>query len=192
MSINDFSISAGETKTVNIVLESDVVYAGFQFDLYLPTGIVVNDFTADKNRIPDKTELSMTQQADGSYRFLALAMGLDEIAGTSGDIICITVTAGEDLKSGNLIGYFRNVKLSKKDAKGKKYAEMSFPITIVKNGDSNSDGILNGIDIVDIVNHMMGKPSSTGKFNEMAADTNKDGIVNAADIVAIVNIIMDK
>ena len=58
--------------------------------------------------------------------------------------------------------------------------------TIVK-GDANEDGDVNAEDIVDIVNHSMDKPTSTGKFNEKAADVNKDGIVNVADIVTIVN-----
>ena len=45
-------------------------------------------------------------------------------------------------------------------------------------------------DIVDIVNHTMGKPTSTGKFNEMAADMNEDGVVNIADVVLIVKVIV--
>ena len=57
----------------------------------------------------------------------------------------------------------------------------------VEEGDANEDGDVNAEDIVDIVNHSMGKPTSTGKFNEKAADANEDGIVNAADIVTIVN-----
>ena len=61
-----------------------------------------------------------------------------------------------------------------------------------KFGDANGDGIVNAYDIIDIANHTMGKPTSTGTFNEKAADMNKDGVVNIADIVQIVNIIMGK
>ena len=56
-------------------------------------------------------------------------------------------------------------------------------------GDANSDGTVNVMDIVDIVSHTMGKPTSTGKFNEKAADANGDGMINAADVVKLVNII---
>lgn len=59
-------------------------------------------------------------------------------------------------------------------------------------GDANGDDMVNAQDIVDIINNMMGKPTSTGKFDEDAADMNGDGMVNAADIVAIVNQIMSK
>ena len=61
-----------------------------------------------------------------------------------------------------------------------------------KKGDANGDGKVDANDITDIVNHTMGKPTSTGTFNEMAADINEDDVVNIADIVAISNIIMEK
>lgn len=55
-------------------------------------------------------------------------------------------------------------------------------------GDANGDNTVNAADIVEVVNAIMGNPS-TG-FDESAADVNSDGVVNAADIVAMVNIIM--
>ena len=61
-----------------------------------------------------------------------------------------------------------------------------------KKGDANGDEEVNTSDIVDIENHTMGKPTSTGTFIEKAADVNEDGVVNIADIVAISNIIMEK
>lgn len=57
-------------------------------------------------------------------------------------------------------------------------------------GDANGDGKVDAADIADIVNYMMGKPTSTGKFSENAADVNDDNVVNVADIVKIANIIM--
>lgn len=131
VTIKDFSISAGESKTVSIELESDVVYAGFQFDLYLPDGITIEEYSADKERIPESTSLTMTKLDDGSYRFLAAAMGLEELKGESGSIITIKVSASSDLSSGNLTGYFRKVKLSKTDGTGSTYAEEAFNITVL-------------------------------------------------------------
>ena len=58
-------------------------------------------------------------------------------------------------------------------------------------GDANGDGEVNAQDIVDIINHMLGMPTSTGTFNEEAADVNEDGTINAADIVWIANAIMN-
>ena len=191
LTIKDFSISAGETKTMSIELENEATYAAFQFDLYLPKGFTVRGFSAANARVPKGTELYMELQKDGSYRFIAAAMERDDIQGMSGSIVTIMVSASNDLESGNLTGYFKNIKLSKVGGTGEKYAEMSFPITVKSpsiKGDANGDGTVNAADIVEVVNYIMGHPS--GKFKENAADANGDGMVNAADIVAIVNIIM--
>ena len=55
-------------------------------------------------------------------------------------------------------------------------------------GDANGDGEVNVADIVEIVNYILGKPST--KFVKAAADVSKDGDVNVTDIVMVVNIIM--
>ena len=39
---------------------------------------------------------------------------------------------------------------------------------------------------MDIVNYLMGKQTSTGKFDENEADINGDNMINIADIVKIV------
>ena len=58
-------------------------------------------------------------------------------------------------------------------------------------GDANGDGEVNAMDIVDIINYMMGMPTSTGTFDEEAADANDDGKIDTADIVWIANTIMN-
>ena len=131
IAVKDFSISAGETKTVSIDLESEVVYAGFQFDVYLPEGITIKEYSANKDRVPESTSIEMTTQEDGCYRFLAAAMGLENLKGASGSIITITVTAKEGLADGLLTGYFRNVKLSTLEGTGTKYTEIPFSITVL-------------------------------------------------------------
>ena len=132
VSISDFVISAGGTKELNITLENEVTYAAFQFDLYLPEGLTISDCSKVQTRIPETTTLSMAKQADGSYRFFAAAMKAQNITGISGGIVTVKVKADKDLASGSQTGYFRNVKLSKADGTGKKYAEMSFPITVLE------------------------------------------------------------
>ena len=132
VTISDFVISAGETKELSITLDNEVTYAAFQFDLYLPEGLTVSEYSKDLARIPETTSLSMAKQKDGSFLFIAAAMKTKPIAGTSGGIVTIKVTASEDLASGSLTGYFRKVKLSDKEGTGKTYEEMSFPITVLE------------------------------------------------------------
>jgi len=60
----------------------------------------------------------------------------------------------------------------------------------LSSGDVNEDGILNVIDIVNLVNYILGSGSLTDCQLE-AADMNSDSIVNVIDIVNLVNIILN-
>lgn len=67
-------------------------------------------------------------------------------------------------------------------------ASVSYQVVIVSGGDANGDGKTDSMDIVAIVNYLMGNPPAG--FTVKAADINKDGKVDAADIVMIVNTIL--
>ena len=54
--------------------------------------------------------------------------------------------------------------------------------------DVNGDGTLSAVDILEVVNYILGNASDI--LNMDAADVNGDGVVNIADIVKIINIIM--
>ena len=58
-------------------------------------------------------------------------------------------------------------------------------------GDLNSDGILNILDIVRLVNIVV-DPSTMTQEEECAADLNSDGIINILDIVTLVNIVVNE
>ena len=55
-------------------------------------------------------------------------------------------------------------------------------------GDVNSDGVINVIDVVNLVNYIL---SSSGDIDTDAADFNQDGIINVIDIVNLVNYILN-
>jgi hypothetical protein len=55
-------------------------------------------------------------------------------------------------------------------------------------GDLNFDGVLNVIDVVSLVNGILGL-GFTGD-QAIAADINQDGTINVIDIVSLVNIIL--
>ena len=64
--------------------------------------------------------------------------------------------------------------------------EMSFESTILM-GDVNSDGTMNILDVVGVVNYIMGTGAIQAEYN---ADTNQDGNVNILDIVKMTNCIL--
>ena len=130
LSISNIEITPGETIDVSISLENANPYVAFQFDLDLPNGISVFSVSANPDRIPASTTISMERLSTGSYRFIAAAMQLEPITGNSGKIINLSMYASSSAEKGELTGYFRNVKLSKADATGPTYESFSFPVTV--------------------------------------------------------------
>ena len=55
-------------------------------------------------------------------------------------------------------------------------------------GDLNFDGVINVIDVVTLVNAILGTTLSSEQ--QAVADLNGDGVLNVIDIVSIVNIIV--
>ena len=129
VSVNDFSISPGETKQVSVMLDNEVAYVGFQFDVYLPDGFTITS-CSKSDRIPDGTSVAYQQQTDGCYRVIAPSFMGNPITGNSGAIVTLTVEADASVASGDLTGYLRNIKVSKSDGKGLTKDEESFTITV--------------------------------------------------------------
>tara|TARA_Y100001960_G_C14246192_1_gene620633 strand:+ start:39 stop:536 length:498 start_codon:yes stop_codon:yes gene_type:complete len=57
-------------------------------------------------------------------------------------------------------------------------------------GDINQDSIINVLDIISLINFVLGSDAPT--FDEMIlSDLNQDGIINVLDIVSLVNLILN-
>lgn len=65
----------------------------------------------------------------------------------------------------------------------------SLPDEDILYGDANNDGVVNVLDIITIVNYIMG--GNPDPFNFEAADVNNDGIINVLDIIFETNVIME-
>ena len=57
----------------------------------------------------------------------------------------------------------------------------------IRKGDANNDKKVNRVDVLEVSDAIMGKPSE--RYNEKNADANSDDKVDAADIVVIVNMV---
>ena len=73
---------------------------------------------------------------------------------------------------------------------GRYYATMKIDNIMVKvdRGDANGDGLVDGADLRQVVNHILGR--SSGTFLRPAADVNGDGKVSVADVVKLVDLII--
>lgn len=101
VTIADFNIAAGETKTLTLDLNNTGEMTAIQCDMYLPEGIEFTKLGAfDKARVEydeDSDEYShvkgAAKQEDGSIRFLIYSAAVKAFKGTSGAIVKFTVTA---------------------------------------------------------------------------------------------------
>ena len=108
LSIEDFSIKAGETKEMFIDLNCpDGNITLVQFDMKLPTGLSITkedgDFLVDiAGRTSWKKHSLNTNEVGGVIRFLLASNTNAVISGTSGALISVTLTAANTFNGGDI------------------------------------------------------------------------------------------
>ena len=96
--ISDFTITAGETKQVEIMLDNTVAYTALQADIYLPEGLTIEqddgeylfDLTDRKGR---NHTISSADLSSGAIRILIASQTLKEISGNSGALVTFNIIA---------------------------------------------------------------------------------------------------
>lgn len=92
MSGEDFSIAAGETRTVTIALDNDMDYTAFQLDLKLPAGLTASNFRMTDRAGSHSVDASLV---DGKQRVMCYSPVLDCITGHEGALLTFDVTAND-------------------------------------------------------------------------------------------------
>lgn len=96
--INDFTISPGETKVVEIMLDNDSAYTNLQADIYLPEGLSIEQedgeylFSLTSRKGSDHST-SSTMLSSGAIRFIVTSPMLNTFGGNSGALITFGITA---------------------------------------------------------------------------------------------------
>lgn len=198
LSVKDVTIVAGTTATIAIDLNNITTdYTGYQFDIILPEGFSVAlnprgklDFAKGNRYEDDSQQLSMESLGGNTYRVLSFSMSNGLIEGNEGAIMTFTVQSESSLAEGEYTAILKDIVFTESDGTQSEMADATFKLTIcnVIKGDANGDTMVNVSDIVEIVNYILGRPST--KFNAIAADVSEDGVVNVTDIVRVVSIIM--
>ena len=99
---------------------------------------------------------------------------------------CDSADINEVTQDGDTVWSYSHPGNNSSIARAQKYAIDYFDDNDVLYGDMNSDGILNILDIVSLVNLILG-----GGDYQAAGDVNNDGILNILDIVSLVNLILN-
>ena len=120
--IPDLTFEPGETKQFSIELNDETLYCGFQMDLALPEGFsvaevmnedeeLVRDITLDAAR-KKSTHLIESSVIGGDIRIISYSNKNATYKGTSGPIVNISITAAEDVASGNYSVQLKNIEFA--------------------------------------------------------------------------------
>lgn len=115
------TLNAGAQQTLNINLKNENEITAFQFDLTLPSGIVINTMLNDDDeQVPNvqltarkksKHQLSCIQQEDGSYRIVVISMSNQTFRDNDGAIVAVNVTASSTMSSGSYYAKISNIHI---------------------------------------------------------------------------------
>ncbi len=100
MSGKTVTLKPGETRTVSIMLDNEMLYSAFQLDLRLPEGMIASNF-ALTDRAGDHA-FDVNTLTNGKLRALCYSPVLDLIEGNEGTLLTFDVTA-TNITAGNII-----------------------------------------------------------------------------------------
>ena len=115
------SVISGEIVMLSICMNNTAPIRGFQFDLYLPEGVIAAKNTngrficsLNNNRLEadDEHTLTLAEQQDGGFRFLCGSQYDENFIGNEGEIATLMVRVDEKMPYGSYPIVLRNMKLS--------------------------------------------------------------------------------
>lgn len=190
--IEDFTIAAGETVTVSILLENEVAYTAFQTDIYLPEGLTIEqedgdyifDLTSRKAR--DHNIASQTQ-ADGAIRVMSYSPSIKAYSGNSGALVTFNVTANEGFTSSANI-QIRNTLLTTTAGVEVAVADEECLVKLFIKGDVDDDGKVTIGDVTALIDYLLyGDASSINLTN---ADVDQDGAIKISDVTELIDMLL--
>lgn len=101
LSLDNVKLAAGGTANVSVKLDNAKEFVAFQFDMALPAGVTVTDASLNADR-KDGHQFEWGV-VDGKYRFLAYSMNNNALKNASGEIVNLTLAAGNAVSEGGQI-----------------------------------------------------------------------------------------
>ena len=190
--IEDFTVTAGETCTVSILLENQVPYTAFQTDLYLPDGLSVvqedDEYIFDLTPRKSRDHILASQlQYDGSIRLMSYSPNINTYSGNSGALVTFELSVAADFTGpavialrGTLFTNTSGVEIALPDEQ----CTVTVPVT-VNPGDVNGDNNVNITDVTALIDLLL-----SGSAAPASADCNHDGLVNITDVTALIDYLL--
>lgn len=130
--INDFSIKAGDTITVPVLLDNpDTDFAAFQFDLYMPSGLNVVDGGFRLGERDSSSHQLMTKVNGDHITVMAFSFPATIFSGQCGEVLTIDVVAADDFDGQATINV-KNIALTTADAH--EYSCPDIAVTVTAEG----------------------------------------------------------
>ena len=122
--IEDFSIEAGETKVVSIILDNQDALTGFEADLYLPEGLILDRSVINSERVQNNAPFYSTNIKKDEYgvsfiKLACMSFYQEAFKGNTGALVDLTITA-TDTFSGTHEICLKNIIFT--DANANEYA----------------------------------------------------------------------
>lgn len=190
--IEDFSIAAGETHMVSILLDNEESYTAFQTDLYLPEGLTVEqedgeyifDLTSRKAR---DHSISTQTQADGSIRLMSYSLLINAYSGNSGALVTFNIMASDDFNGSATITLRGTLFITTAGAEVT-FADEECLVTSSATslrGDVDDDGNVNIADVTVLIDYLLS--GNSNGVNLTNADVEDDNVINIADVTALID-----
>ena len=195
-----FEATKGKEVTVPLRMKNTAGIRGFQFDMQLPLGVTVakdgnNRPVAALNsrRLPEGSAhtLTVSEQADGSVRFLCASQYDETFTGSDGEILTVRLCLDPHMLDGQYPVVLKDVTLSETNISNfYKTETVQTALTVISYtpGDISGDGEIDVSDYIGVANYIHG--NTPAGFVAAAADVNKDNTVDVLDYIGIANLIL--
>lgn len=185
--IEDFSIAAGETRTVSILLDNEEEYTAFQADLYLPEGLTATNVALTSRKDSNHT-LSVSNLPDGGMRMLSYSVRVKPYTGNSGALVTMDVTASDSWTGPATIA-LRNIVFTTTTGAELPFADEVCTVTLHNPGDVNMDGTVDVLDVTTLISKILG--NEVTPFSDDNADMDGDSIHDVLDVTGIIALILN-
>ncbi len=192
--IEDFTVTPGETCTVNIMLDNETAYTAFQTDLYLPEGLTVEqedgdyifDLTTRKAR---DHNIASQVQPNGAIRLMSYSPRINAYSGNSGALVTFDITASDDFTGPATIALCSTLFTTAAGMEvtfNNELCNVTVPSLAIR-GDVNGDGKVGMDDLTALINYLVYQ-SSINFANAAACNNAEDTTtVNMDDLTALIN-----
>ena len=193
--IEDFTIDPGETQTVSIMLDNEAAYTAFQFNIYMPDGLTVEQ--EDGDYIFDLTDrkardhnISSQLQEDGSIRVMSYSLRINAYSGNSGALVTFSVTARNDF-AGPATIWLSHILFTTTAGVEVVFTDEPCTVTVPSTGlkgDVNDSGTVTISDVTALIDYLLG--GEVSPFNSGNADVNGDQTITIRDVTALIDLLL--